>query len=170
MNPIKCPSCDQMQETTKGDYQYLESGLDNVLICGIELFNCKNCGEKSALIPNILEIHKTIGKCLLEQKRRLTGKEIKFLRKHMAMRGKVFAELIGVDNATVSRWENGKENPSDVADRCIRMFYAITMNLHEEANELIKNIFPLITSGQPEIPIFVMADKMGKYICSKECR
>jgi putative zinc finger/helix-turn-helix YgiT family protein len=170
MNPIKCPTCGRMQETIKGDYQYRESGLDNVLICGIEIFNCKNCGEESALIPNILELHKTIAKCLLTQKRRLTGKEIRFLRKHMAMQGKVFAELIGVDNATVSRWENGKENPSDIADRCIRMFYAIIMNLHEEANELIKNIFPVITSGQPEIPISVMASKMGKYICSKECQ
>ncbi|MBM4300248.1 MAG: helix-turn-helix domain-containing protein [Deltaproteobacteria bacterium] len=169
MSEIACPSCGQERETVQGDYQYRESGLDNVWICGIEIFHCP-CGESSALIPNILELHQTIAKCLLQQKRRLTGKEIRFLRKRMAMKGKDFAKLAGVDNATVSRWENEKEAPSDPADRFIRLFYAIRMELHREAEELIKNIFPEIKPGQPTIPIHVMADRMGHLSCSSECR
>ena len=36
----------------------------------------------------------------------------------------------GVGNATVSQWENEKEIHSDPADRFIRLFYAIRMELN----------------------------------------
>lgn len=167
MSKIKCPNCGREQETFVGEYQYLESGLNNVIIEGIEIFRCP-CGEHSALIPHIVELHKTIAKCLIEQTRPLNGKEIRFLRKNMGMKAMNFARLLGVDNATVSRWENDKEKHSDIVDRFIRLIYANEMGMYQEAEKLIKNILSDIDATKPHLPIFVMADKLGHFTCSRK--
>lgn len=155
MSEIVCPNCGKSQETSRGNYRYLESGLDNVIICDIEMIKC-SCGEESALIPGILAVHKAIANSLLEKETQLTGKEIRFLRKEMGLKGRDFANLVSVDNATLSRWENGKTKPSVKADRLLRVLYAIKM---KPAKELASITFKAISRGQPETPIHVMATK-----------
>ena len=167
MSKVNCPNCGQEHETFMGEYQYVESGLDNVIIEGIEIFKCP-CGEYSALIPHILELHKTIAKCLIEQMHPLSGKEIRFLRKNMGIKAMNFARILGVDNATVSRWENGKEKHSDIVDRFIRLIYANEMGMHQEAERLIKDILSDIDATKPQLPIVIMADKLGHFTCSRK--
>jgi len=94
MSKIKCPNCGREQETFVGEYQYLESGLDNVIIDGIEILRCP-CGEHSALIPHIVGLHKTIAKGIIEQMRPLNEKEIRFLRKNI----KRWVKEIGMSDA-----------------------------------------------------------------------
>jgi putative zinc finger/helix-turn-helix YgiT family protein len=155
MSEIVCQDCGKSQETSRGDYRYLESGLDNVIICDIEMIKC-SCGEESALIPGILAVHKAIANCLLEKETQLTGKEIRFLRKEMRLKGRDFANLVSIDNATLSRWENGKTKPSVKADRLIRVLYAIKM---KPAKELASITFKSISRGQSEIAIHVVTTK-----------
>lgn len=155
MSEMVCPKCGKLQETSKSDYKYLESGLDNVMICDIEMIKC-SCGEESALIPRILAVHEAIANCLLEKGNQLTGKEIRFLRKEMGLKGRDFADLVNVDNATLSRWENGKTKPSVKADRLIRVLYAVKM---KPAKELASITFKAISRGQSEIAIHVMITK-----------
>jgi DNA-binding transcriptional regulator YiaG len=164
----KCLRCGEIYQTEIGEYHYLESGLDNLWLCGIEIYRCK-CGE-SAAIPQPLTLHRTIAKCLLMQKNPLSGKEIRFLRKHMAMKAIEFAKRVGVDNSTVSRWENGKENPSDTADRVIRLSCTARLGYYEEARQLFDYIFPEISSKHPSIPIFIATDRLGNFSCVRECR
>lgn len=169
MRKIKCPTCGQIQDTFTGDYRYLESGLDNVIIRNIEIFQC-SCGEHSAFIPKIMEIHKAIAKCLIEQTRPLSGREIRFLRKNMGMKALILARFLGVDKATVSRWENDKDNHSDTVDRYIRLLYANRMNMTLEANILANDLLSAIDATQPKLPIFLMADQLGHFTCFHECR
>lgn len=58
----------------------------------------------------------------------------------------------------------------DPTDRFIRLFYAIRMELHREAEELIKEVFPEIKPGQPAISIHVIADRTDHLSCTSECR
>jgi putative zinc finger/helix-turn-helix YgiT family protein len=155
MSKLACPTCGKVQETSKSDYKYLESGLDNVIICDIEMIKC-SCGEESALIPRILAVHAAIADCLLEKENQLTGKEIRFLRKEMGLKGRDFANLVSVDNATLSRWENGKTKPSVKADRLIRVLYAVKV---KPTKELALITFKAISRGQSEIAIRVMITK-----------
>ena len=140
MREIQCPVCQEKHETFTGDYRYLESGLDNVIVCGIEIYRC-SCGE-SALLPSPLALHDAIANCLLNQKESLSGQEIKFLRKRLSLSGRDFARHLGVDNATVSHWENGKDNPSELADRLIRLFYANRLPAEERQKIWLKQFFP----------------------------
>ncbi len=168
MQTHKCLRCGQAYQITKEDYHYLESGLDNLWLCGVEVYRCE-CGEFAA-IPHPIEIHRAIAKCLLMSKTPLLGKEIRFLRKHIAMKAIAFAKRVGVDNATVSRWENGKESPSDAADRVIRLSCAVRLGYFEEAKQLFEDIFPEIGHDNPSIPMFIAADQLGRFSCVRECR
>jgi len=154
MGEMVCPKCKKNQPTHTAEYHYLESGLTNVWLEGIEILQC-DCGEEVVSLPRILDLHKLIADILLEQKNQLSGREIRFLRKHLGMKAIKFAAGLGVDNATISRWEHEKEKPSEVADRLIRLFYAAHLGLQEKAEKLAQDIFPEIRPEQTEIPIHV---------------
>ncbi len=168
MTEMVCSHCGKVQEASRGNYRYLESGLDNVIICDVEMIEC-DCGEKSALIPRIIALHEAIADCLLEQETYLTGKEIRFLRKNLGLKGKIFANLVGVDNATLSRWENDKSKPSGRADRLIRFLCASKMK-PEKAEEIASLTFKASPPKQPKVPMHVMADTRKQYSCVRECR
>jgi len=162
MSKIKCPNCGRKQDTFIGEYKYLESGLDNVIIRGIEIFQC-SCGEHSAFIPQIMEIHRAIAKCLIEQTRPLAGREMRLLRKNMGMKAIELAKFLGVDKATVSRWENEKDKHSDIIDRYIRLLYATRMNMPDEANILATDLLSAIDAAHPKLPIFLVADQLRTF-------
>ena len=140
MKEINCPNCHRRHETKIGEYHYTESGLPNVWLLGIEVFEC-DCGERFAFIPCIQELHKLIARDLLTQENSLSGPEIRFLRKTMGLKAKDFAALIGVKNVTISRWEREEIAPPETTDRLIRLFYAANMNLPRIAQKLAKTTF-----------------------------
>lgn len=150
MKELNCPNCQKNQTTKIGEYHYTESGLPNVWLLGIEVFECE-CGESFAFIPCIQELHKLIAKILLTQENPLSGKEIRFLRKTMGLKAKEFADLIGVKNITVSRWERGGITPPNSIDRLIRLFYASNMNLPDLSEKLAKDTFRKPKKKQAQI-------------------
>ena len=104
MESMTCPTCKQEGTIHIGKHHYLESGLPNVWIEGVEIFEC-NCGENFAYIPCASELHRLIAEILLQKEEQLSGREVRFLRKHMGLKAKDLAQKIGVMNVTVSRWE-----------------------------------------------------------------
>jgi putative transcriptional regulator len=94
--------------TAERPYRYEMSGLDNVLLAGIEVRECKKCGAAVPVIPKIADLHRAIVKYLIFKKDPLTGKEIRFLRKNAGITANHFAALLGIDPAHLSRIENGK--------------------------------------------------------------
>jgi DNA-binding transcriptional regulator YiaG len=55
----------------------------------------------------------------------LRPQEIRFLRKYLGYSGADFARVIGVSPETLSRWENGKAEPSRMVDLLLR-YMALT--------------------------------------------
>ena len=147
METMICPICKQEGRIYIGKHHYTESGLQNVWLKGVEIFECK-CGEKFAFIPCSQELHKLIAKILLQKKDQLSGSEIRFLRKHMGLKAKDFAKRIGVMNVTVSRWEREETIPPKTIDRLIRYFYAAEMNLLEMAPKIKEIKFRKHKKGQ----------------------
>ena len=145
---MRCPTCQAEMSCRLGEYHYLESGLGNVYLLDVEIWTCP-CGEEVVGIPNVPGLHDLIGRDIVHKKSYLGGAEIRFLRKNMAMPAKEFAALLGVDPATVSRWENGKQSPGALADRFIRMVYAARKGL---AMEDLMTDFPTIQAGD-ELPL-----------------
>jgi putative zinc finger/helix-turn-helix YgiT family protein len=140
MKRMDCPNCQREHQTKIGEYHYTESGLPNVWLLGVEVFECE-CGESLAFIPCIQELHKLIACELITQENSLSGPEIRFLRKTMGLKAKDFADLLGVKNVSISRWEHGEFSPPEPTDRFIRLFYAANMGLPEIAQELVQKTF-----------------------------
>jgi putative transcriptional regulator len=166
MKNIKCPSCKKMRQTHKGEYHYTESGLPNIWLRGVEIFKC-DCGEKFAFIPCIEELHKLIGKTLIQKDEQLTGREIRFLRKHMMLKSKDFAKELGVQFVTVSRWENGASQPPESVDRLIRLVYAIKTGLRRTEKILVMDKFRKLIKGHGEEKIYSFpTNKFVKRTCA----
>lgn len=118
-----CGTCKKPMKKRKKNYQYKESGLDNVILKGTTVYQCPHCSEVVPEITNIKELHRTIARVLTSKKSFLSGKEIVFLRKEMRLKAKDLSQILGVHKVTVSRWENDKEPIGASADRLLRLLY-----------------------------------------------
>lgn len=147
---MRCPGCNSEMTCRLGEYHYQESGLDNLYLTDVEIWRC-SCGEEVVGIPNLPGLHDLIARAIVHKKSLLSGREIRFLRKNLALPAKELASLLGVDPATVSRWENGKQTPGPLADRCIRMVYAGRKDLAlDELMEVFSSIHP---DGELPLPL-----------------
>ena len=106
---MKCHNCDKEMKSKVRDYEYVESGLKNVVLKGITVHECKHCGEVLPEIRNIKQIHQWIAEYLLKKQGALTGPEFRFLRKAMGKSAKETAECLAVNPVTISRWENNEK-------------------------------------------------------------
>ena len=114
-NPLK---------SVKITHKYKECGLDNVTLIGIEHFRCDQCGEEYFGYGNIEKLHQAIADILLRKKDLLVGAEVRFLRKHLGYSGTMFAKLIGYDDASLSRLENGGQPVTRTFDHLVRFSVA----------------------------------------------
>lgn len=140
--PLKCPTCGSEHFLfEKSHHHFLESGLENVHLTNVEIGTCADCGEKVVSIPHSTELMRLIGESVLLKPTSLIGAEIRFLRKNLHLKINEFAQLLGVDRVTVSRWENEHEKPSRSADRLVRLTYALEAKIGAGVvEELRKNL------------------------------
>jgi putative zinc finger/helix-turn-helix YgiT family protein len=118
---MKCMDCGAEMNTARENYRYDDCGLPYVVLEDVEVSRCSACGNIEVSIPAIEDVHEKIAWFVAQKSSRLTPDEVKFLRKYMGFSSGDFAEILGVDLATVSRWENGVRQMSSVADRLVRV-------------------------------------------------
>ena len=134
-----CPTCESHKISfTMGHHHFLESGLDNVHLINVDIWSCSDCEERIVSIPRSTELMKFICESILLKPMILSGAEIRFLRKNLALKINEFAQLLGMDRVTVSRWENGHESPSRSADRLVRLTYAVEANITEDSRAQLR--------------------------------
>lgn len=107
--------------------KYEEGGLDNVTLINVEYYRCPECGEEFLGYGNIEVLHEKIVGFFLQKKALLTGKEIRFIRKHLGYSGAKFAEMVGYDPASIYRIEGGESTITEAFDRMVRFFAASKM-------------------------------------------
>ena len=125
---MKCPNCRSEMKSKSRDYEYAESGLNNVVLKGITVHECKHCGEMLPEISNVKRIHKWIAEYLLSKGAPLTGEEFRFLRKAMGKSAKQTALSLAVNPVSISRWENNKEKIGPQSDRLFRVAFILDTN------------------------------------------
>lgn len=142
------------------DHHYKESGLDNVFLMNIDSYNCDECNEKVVCIPELGELSRAIGRALLKKPSLLNGKEIRFLRKNMGLKALQLKEMIGIDNSTISRWENGTQKIAPSHDRLIRVVYANFMGIPgRQIKSLITDRFKNIEAIESMTPLYQIDTK-----------
>jgi putative zinc finger/helix-turn-helix YgiT family protein len=158
---MKCPQCRYETVPKAANHRYTESGLSNVVLVGVEVRHCPNCGEDVVSIPRIEDLHRVVAMTLIRHPGRLAPSEIRFLRKWLGWSGVDFAKHMGVAPETVSRWENSDKPMGGTAERLLRLAvahgqpideYPITM-LTEISDEQVKapllGMKPVRTGWEP---------------------
>ena len=126
MRRHECSRCGAAALVTRDTYRFKESGLSSVVLLGIEVIKCKECGNIDPIIPFTNDLMRVLALAVIAQPYRLGGEEIRFLRKYLGKTGRELGELLEVDKSTVSKWENNEDPIGPQSDRLIR---AITLGL-----------------------------------------
>jgi transcriptional regulator with XRE-family HTH domain len=134
---MRC-GCGEQAKVIRGDYLFLESGLNNVTLRGIELLKCDACGNTTPVLSKINNLMQVLASALVHKPSQLTGREVRFLRKYIGLTGEQFGKKLGLTKEHVSRIENDKYQVGAQTDRLIR-FLAISASSSLE-NE-IKPLF-----------------------------
>ncbi|MGD0092118.1 MAG: type II TA system antitoxin MqsA family protein [Planctomycetota bacterium] len=121
---MKCFECGTEMKVSRETRRDKESGLPNVTLKNVEVRRCLACGAEDVVIPRIEELHRLLAKALLHKPGRLTGPEVRYLRKYLGWSSEDFAACMGVVRETISRWENGHEPMSPQAERLLRLAVA----------------------------------------------
>jgi putative transcriptional regulator len=114
---------DEMMEV-KERYHYLECGLPNIHLEGIDVRKCPACGNLMPMIPSMSKLHLAIARHIIKKQGRLEAKEIVFLRKHLGWSGVDFARNMHSSSSQVSKWESGKVEMSAQAELLLREMVA----------------------------------------------
>lgn len=122
----QCSDCGKEARVERGTYRFRESGLDNVVLKGIEIVKCPACGNEEPIIPNLDGLLRVLSVAIVTNRFPLAGAEVRYLRKYLEMSGEQFARILHTDKSTLSKWETGAVNIGSKSDLLIR---AVALNL-----------------------------------------
>jgi putative transcriptional regulator len=101
-------------------YHYTESGLQNIYLeNGFAIH--KTPHGKGVAISDAAGLHRAIGRAIAVRPR-LTGAELRFLRKEMELSQRALGELVGATEQNVSLWERRGHIPKTAA-RLLKLLY-----------------------------------------------
>ncbi len=133
-----CSNCGARAQVVQGAYRFKESGLKNVVLLDIDLIRCRRCRNIDPIIPNVNELMRVLARAVASQPYRLSGQDVRFLRKYLKLTGVEFARLLNVDKTTLSKWENNDDRIGEQSDRLIRMVaLALGKGLKERLEEAV---------------------------------
>ena len=116
----RCPSCGAARLVSSVEDRPLLA-LPSVTIRGVKVRTCGACGEEVVAIARLDELLEVVAETLVHRPGRLSGEEVRFLRKHLGWSGRGFARRFGLTPEHVSRIENGHSPISVAADRLLRI-------------------------------------------------
>lgn len=161
MNEIQCSNCGKKANAVRGSYCFIESGLSWVVLQGIELIQCEECGNEDPVIPRINDLMRALVIAIIAKPYRLTGEEVRFLRKYLRKTAAEVAQLLHVDKTTISKWENEEDPIGEQSDRLLRVItLALGDDLKTKMEEMIA-MFPRIDSKPQKIGIEINPQDMS---------
>jgi transcriptional regulator with XRE-family HTH domain len=89
------------------EYRYIESGLDNVIIEGMEI-QVTDDGKTVYSVRHINDLHHVIAHAIITHSHGMSGRELRFLRTEMGCTQDELAEKMNVSRLTIGRWERGE--------------------------------------------------------------
>lgn len=157
----KCSECGKPTTMKVILYKYEESGLDNVFLENIPVYQCA-CGASVASIFQVGKLNNLIAEQLIQKPNLLTGAEIRFLRKNMYWPSNVFAKQLGVGKTTLSKWENKIQRHGDRYDRLIRLVYIEIKGTRKRVAARVLEMLSEIKLSEAESAAIIIAERTDK--------
>lgn len=133
-------------------YHYIECGLDNVYINGLQ-FQRDDAGDEIITIPAINELHSLIATGIVTHEHGISGQELRYLRSEMGLTQSELAQFVHQDKQTIGRWERGEYAIDSKAEALIRRIAIEKLKLKVELGieELSKKSVPSLSMQQINI-------------------
>ncbi len=107
---------------TRDSFHYTGCGLRNIYLRNGYAVEKTAYGRATA-IEDVEGLHKAIGLHLVHHKARLSGAEVRFLRKELDMPQALLGQLIGAGETTIRHWESGRGRITRPAERMLRLLF-----------------------------------------------
>ena len=152
---MKCRQCGGRMISRREDFDYssLSGGLP-VTLRNVKVRRCRDCGEDEVSIERPVQLHRALARAVALQRRRLTGTEIRFLRKWMGLSSAGFADTMGVTPETASRWESSARNMGHPAERLLRLLVVMALPVKgygaEQLRELGDDASPTVLEARED--------------------
>ena len=157
---INCSRCGKITQKKIGSHRFRESGLDNVYLENIPVYECSDCQTSYPSIFRLGRLNDLIAITLVEKPGLINGREIKFLRKNLRMPSKLFAKKLGVGKTTLSKWENELQNHSEGNDRLIRAIYLLEQGIRHQDQLKIQKYLETISLKTSNAGYVIIAEKV----------
>ena len=141
--PRRCTECGEVQRRTRATTDYRESGLDNVRLVDVPVWECGN-GHQEVEVPNAEQLHGLLVGLLIRKSSALAGPEIRFLRKELGMSGRAFAKQLGMTAEHLSRLESGHRAVSPTTSLLVRLATAWELTRRRQI-EFPSDLQPFVT-------------------------
>ena len=106
----------------KDGYHYRACGLENVyLLNGFSIEETRH--GRTVAIDDMDGLHQAIGRHLALEKKELTGRELRFLRREVGLSQQGLGELLSKSGQAVARWEKGHNRIDGTAETLFRLLY-----------------------------------------------
>jgi len=120
LTETNCLDCGAEMQRHVEDIPF-DAALPGVILIGVAVYRCPSCGYFEVELPHVEALHRAMAMQWVRQSTRLSGPQVRFLRKWLGWSGQDFARHMGVSAETVSRWENDREPIGGTSDRLLRM-------------------------------------------------
>ncbi len=113
-------------------------GLRGVTLVDVPVYRCRSCGEYEVEIAHHEALMRVVTRAVLNERGRLVGREIRWLRSRLGWTGVELAQHCGVTPETVSKWENDRTPVSRTADRLLRLLATRDLPAREYPREPLR--------------------------------
>ncbi|EEH67923.1 MULTISPECIES: helix-turn-helix domain-containing protein [Acinetobacter] len=120
-------------------YHYTESGLRDVWLVNGYIAKETPYG-KVVSFEDVEGLHRVIGINLVTHKPRLSGAEVRFLRKEMNLSQNGLAEILGVSESSVRAWETHRSKIPKPSDRLLRVMYKGSVEKGSDIRNMLDKI------------------------------
>jgi DNA-binding transcriptional regulator YiaG len=116
------------QEIVREPHHYKACGLDDVYLLNGFTVEETDYG-RGVSVHNIEDLHRAIGMRVISDKKPLSAREFRFLRKQMGFTQDQLAKRLRVDAQTVARYEKDQTAIPGATDAVLRFLYAVYLTL-----------------------------------------
>ena len=122
---MRCDNCKAGKpKLQKGPCHYTGCGLPDVYLKNVRWTVCPECKDITVEIPRIGHLHRCIAWLIVVKNSYLTGQEMIYLRKMLRKSQREMAEVLGIGQVSLNRWEREKRSGHTKAmDTLFRMVY-----------------------------------------------
>jgi len=122
---------------------YRACGLDDVYL--VNGFTREQIdGEEAVAIEDLDGLWKAIGLALVEERKALAPKEVRFLRRHMDLTQAELGAELRVSDQTVARWEKGETPISGTADVLLRILFLASELAQPEGGKVLMRVLAML--------------------------